>query len=176
MTDPAERKMLHDLLHAHATYIRNFAAKTLCRYGRIDLLEDLLQDVHVHACRAYKKEIRGFKTWICQIVKHLIIDEARRKKVRERHRDAVKNARNEENETYAAPSERLLEAEQRMLLTKALAALTETQRHIIHLRCNEELPFTEIGIALAISENTAKTHLRRAKAFLRDYIDAGYRT
>ncbi len=176
MADPAERKLLHALLREHALYIRNFAAKTLCRYGRIDLLEDLLQDVHYHACRAYKQEIRGFKTWVCQIVKHLIIDEIRRKRVRERHRDNARSADAGHDALTVTPSEQLLDAERKMLLAKALTALTELQRRVVHLRCNEELPFKEIGIVLDIPANTAKTQLRSAKARLRDYIDAGCQT
>ncbi len=172
MAEPAERKMLHDLLREHAAYIRNFAAKMLCMYGQIDLLDDLLQDVHVHACRAYKKDIRGFKTWVCQIVKHLIIDEHRRRRVRQRHRDNVMNAGAEQGATTVMPSERLLDTERKLVLAKGLTVLTELQQRVVHLRCNEELPFTEIGLALGIPASTAKTQLCRAKALLRDYIDA----
>ena len=56
------------------------------------------------------------------------------------------------------------------LLSGAIAALPPNYRMAATLRYVNELSFAEIGQAMGVPENTAKTYFQRAKKMLRDHL------
>lgn len=61
-------------------------------------------------------------------------------------------------------------AEYAGLLQQAVESLPEQQRKIFHLSRHENLTYGQIGEKLGISNETVKTHLRRALAHIRDHF------
>ena len=65
------------------------------------------------------------------------------------------------------PDELLERKDLQQLLRRAINALPVKYRTAVSLRYVNELSFAEIGHAMGIPENTAKTYFQRAKALLR---------
>jgi RNA polymerase sigma factor (sigma-70 family) len=59
---------------------------------------------------------------------------------------------------------------QRVRIGEAIQALPERYRGVVALRYVTDLTFAEIGQALGIPENTAKTFFQRAKLLLREAL------
>jgi len=68
------------------------------------------------------------------------------------------------------PEAQLEQAESLQALAEAVAHLPPAYRAIIALRYDAELSYQEIAEALNLPVNTVRTHLRRAKANLKQYL------
>jgi len=68
------------------------------------------------------------------------------------------------------PEELAERSDLRALLEAAIASLAPNYRAVVALRYSSDLTFAEIGQALNLPENTAKTLFQRAKAQLRDHL------
>lgn len=72
-----------------------------------------------------------------------------------------------------ADLEGLVEQEQTLqLLAQAVAGLPPAYRLVIALYYDAGLSYEEIGQALSLPVNTVRTHLRRAKAHLRQHLES----
>lgn len=171
---------LHELLKQHRDYIRNFARKMLIKYGRLDLLDDLVQDVHERICRAYKPGLHGFKTWVCEITRNLIIDRLRSRQCRTAcgasEDEATDSAHGFLGADAPTPVELVMRKELCGLVLKALETLSPEHRRIVKMRHVDGLPFKLIAERLGVPENTARLRLWRAIKDLRAHINAGQRT
>jgi len=74
------------------------------------------------------------------------------------------------------PEDRLLRAELRQVLDKAIAALPDTYRSVILLRDVEELSTEEAAQVLDVSGDVIKTRLHRARLAIRQELDAYLKT
>lgn len=68
------------------------------------------------------------------------------------------------------PEAQLEQAESLQALAEAVAQLPPAYRAVIALRYDAELSYQEIAQALDLPVNTVRTHLRRAKANLKQYL------
>jgi RNA polymerase sigma-70 factor (ECF subfamily) len=68
------------------------------------------------------------------------------------------------------PEAQLEKAETIQTLVEAVAQLPPAYRTVIALRYDAELSYQEIAEALNLPVNTVRTHLRRAKAFLKQHL------
>lgn len=57
-----------------------------------------------------------------------------------------------------------------LLVRKALSRLTEQQRKIVEMHVHEGMKYLEIAGILQVSENTVRTHLKRAYKILRENL------
>lgn len=63
----------------------------------------------------------------------------------------------------AAPELRMERTERRQLIQELLGLLSDTDRHIVLLHCEEGMTFGEIGRRLDMKENTVKKRFERAR-------------
>lgn len=62
------------------------------------------------------------------------------------------------------------EDELTLLVKKALGSLSDNQRKIVEMHVMKGMKYAEISEAMNISENTVRTHLKRAYKILRFYL------
>lgn len=62
------------------------------------------------------------------------------------------------------------ENELTLLVKKALGSLSDNQRKIVEMHVMKGMKYTEISEMMNISENTVRTHLKRAYKILRFYL------
>ncbi len=127
--------------------------------------EDVAQEAFVRAWHALPR-FRGdarFGTWLHRIVANRALDRARQRQTRlgrESELDAVAER--------PAPAA----AERDTLLARRLERLLETlsppQRAVVSLFYMQDQSVEDVAAALAMPENTVKTHLARARAALRE--------
>jgi len=104
-----------------------------------------------------------FRTWLFQIASNTAIDSLRRRK----HMEYLPIDVNDELVDPGAGPERLLQLSQRCRnLEEALAKLPHDFRQTLLLREFEDMPYSEIALALGINEGTVKSRLARARAML----------
>lgn len=72
----------------------------------------------------------------------------------------------------AGPEQAFVRAEQLERLARGVQQLRPEQRAVIALRYDADLPYEQVASALAIPVNTVRTHLHRAKAALRQWMEA----
>jgi RNA polymerase sigma-70 factor (ECF subfamily) len=128
--------------------------------------EEAAQEAFVRAWLALDG-FRGeaaFGTWLHRIVARRALDVARARKAREARQTGVEHA-----EILAA---RDSHATRDVLLAQRIERLAQglsaAQRAVMTLFYREDQPVTEIATMLEMPENTVKTHLRRARAALRE--------
>ncbi len=127
--------------------------------------EDVAQEAFVRAWHALPR-FRGdarFGTWLHRIVANRALDRAQQRRTRmgreaERHTLAVARARGagERDALLARRLERLMEG------------LSPMQRAVVSLFYMQDQSVEDVAAALAMPENTVKTHLARARSALRE--------
>jgi RNA polymerase sigma-70 factor, ECF subfamily len=130
--------------------------------------EDLAQEAFLRLYRALPG-LRGecaLATWLYQTVSRLAIDHLRREQLRRKIFWLRPDEGNDLAEGVAdpagSPRDRLLDAERKQRLRRALQALSPRQRAVFVLRHDEGLPLKEIAGLLGLEEGTVKAHLHRA--------------
>lgn len=128
--------------------------------------KDILQEIFCRVARepALLDNIRKPGAFLMKMAYRLVVDQHRRKDVRDRHVESASVT-----EIFAAtadPDER----EFRRALTEAMSALPAEQRAVLHLKLWEELTFEQIAEALEISANTAASRYRYGIDKLRDAL------
>ncbi len=130
--------------------------------------EDMAQQAFLKAWegrQAYDPRWR-VSTWLYRIAMNLCVDEHRR---RTRAASAPPVAA---PSRVGHPHRDLEERETRDRLNGALRGLPRGQRAVVVLRYLDDLPYAEIGRICGLPVNTVKSHLRRAKAALRQELIA----
>jgi RNA polymerase sigma-70 factor, ECF subfamily len=158
--DQGAFRMLVDL-HRDRAYGLAFRI-TRCR----EEAEDAAQEAFLRAWLALPR-FRGeasFGTWLHRIVARRALDRAAAHKTR-----AAREAEVEAAERLPAPG--LSESRDLVLarrLERLMGCLNPRERAAIQLFYGEDLPVREVAALLDTPENTVKTHLRRARAALRE--------
>ncbi len=135
--------------------------------------ESLVQETWVRAWRALPRWREGGVpiAWLATIAVNLARD-AWRKKAPVDFADLADGAL--ELADDAAGPEQVLESAERLAgLARAVQQLRPEQRAVIALRYDAGLSYEEVAGAMRIPVNTVRTHLHRAKAALRRWLEAG---
>lgn len=131
--------------------------------------EELMQETFLRATASISRYDGSCKlsVWLCQIAKHILYQELRRKE----HMEAV-----ELNDCFpdsSAPDGEtsVLKKESRLELYRAVHHLNEPERGVVLYRITGELSFREIGEIYGKSENWSRTVFYRAKQKLRKELN-----
>jgi RNA polymerase sigma-70 factor (ECF subfamily) len=156
-----ERDAFGDLVDRHQHAVFNIAYRMT---GRREDAEDLAQDAFLKAYSALR-EFRGessFRTWICQIATRVCIDHLRsRKETVELNEDLAVTADGPDLSTAVVD---------RQFIAEAIQSLPPHYRAAVILRHLEHRSYQEIADILRLPLATVKTHIRRARARLRERL------
>lgn len=137
--------------------------------------EDLVQDVFLRMLkyrRSFKTDSQ-FRAWMYQIARTARIDRFKR-----RHEEQTDANCSELLSPQNGPHHSLEEAEQSVLLQKALLQLPDDKREILILARFQQMKYSEIARLLGVEEGAVKVRVHRAIVELRDIVlnMAGERT
>ena len=159
------------LVQRHSRGVYNFVYRMV---GNPADAEDIAQDVFVQVFRSLPKARTDlpFRPWLYVVARNKCLDFLKRKRPL---LFADTAAPDDDGDDPAArvpdpeplPDELVERADLQRVLQEAIEALPPKYRQVVALRYGAELGFAEIGEALALPENTVKTHFHRAKALLR---------
>ena len=131
-----------------------------------DMAEELTQETFYRAVYSIDKYDGSCKisVWLCQIAKHVWYQE-----LRKQNRYASKEL-TEDISDSSTPEQLALLTGDKVSLYKAIHALSEPMREVVHMRLSGEFSFSEIGEVLGKSENWARTTFYRAKQKIREVL------
>jgi len=155
-----DREAFGELVERHQGTVYNIAYRMT---GSREDAEDLAQDAFLRAYSALG-EFRGessFRTWVCQIAIRLCIDHLRSRKETSELKEDLDAARG------ADWSSDLMNRE---VVAEAILSLPPHYRAAVVLRHLEHRPYQEIARMLGLPLPTVKTHIRRARARLRERL------
>lgn len=167
-----DREAFEALVNRYAKPIYNFALNFL---GDADDADEAAQLTFVQLYQSLPRAglDSPLKPWIYQIARHKCVDLWRQRKTLSLSPpDDAEDDPPEWNvpDPSPLPEELADRKDLQRLLRDAIAALPPNYRAAATLRYVNELSFAEIGRAMGIPENTAKTYFQRAKKMLRDYL------
>jgi RNA polymerase sigma-70 factor, ECF subfamily len=145
----------------HRFFRRSFGAEATA--------DDLLQQtfLKLHKARAtYKADMR-VAPWAFAIASRVRLDEFRRRKRLAEDGDEEALARADESRAAEPPKGGTIDADMAGAVRRAVDALPESQRVVIHLNRFEEMTFAEIARVLGTTEGAIKLRAFRAYATLR---------
>lgn len=149
---------------------RNTVYKAAMLYVKSPVIaEEIVQDVFLKLWfqRHHLGEIRSLESWLFILARNLTLNSlkkishewlAREKWVRE-------NASSENSTDY-----KVLNAQYQQLLAQAISRLSPLQQQVYRLAKEQGLSHKEIGGQLSISPLTVKTHMARAMAAIRTFL------
>jgi RNA polymerase sigma-70 factor (ECF subfamily) len=164
------------LVLAHQQFVYNLAWRAL---GDEHEAENLAQEALVRAWLALPN-FRGqsqFRTWLYRIVTNLCYNRLPRLRrelsaLGEAEMPDVPDPQDPFGSEQADPAASLEAAERRAFLHREIEALPESYRLLIQLRFQQGLPYDEIAAVLSLPLGTVKTGLFRARARLRQALQA----
>ncbi len=126
----------------------------------VDLAEELTQETFYQAIKSAKRYDGTCKvsTWLCQIAKHLWLQELQKRKKRE----FVELDENIVSDNFTL-EEQLCQNSEKMQMIKAIHVLDETAKEVVLLRITGAFSFKEIGEVFNKTENWARVTFYRAK-------------
>lgn len=132
--------------------------------GSREEAEDVVQEVFL---KVLNNEARpaNFRAWIYKITRNRCLDLLRARKRRREDQDIDSVSRVDDDLTGCLT--RLVRREQRAHLRRALAALPENHREVLHLRYAEDLSRIEIAEVLDLAEPVVKSRLYEGMVKLR---------
>ena len=147
-----------------------------------DRAEDLCQDLFIKlitGSKRYRPEGR-MSTFVYRVATNLWIDHYRSQRPRPRmysynqvvHPDGELAPRQFAGEDVA-PSDQLIDGEQRAAMRNALERLTEPHRLVFELAVYQERPYGEIGELLGIPVGTVKSRMHNAVRALKEMLSSG---
>lgn len=153
----------------------------ILRYVRNnEVADEIFQDVFLKICKNKElfRESVSFKSWMVTITKNTCIDHIRKQtrslKTDPLDGDSTNEDRRSLAETVAAdepsPHTVLMENIERADLKELLDELPEEQRETFYQKIIMEMTFEEIGQAMGVSTNTAKSRYRYAITTLRGLV------
>jgi RNA polymerase sigma factor (sigma-70 family) len=170
-----DARAFETLYDRHALPVWRFVQRSVQNAA---LADDLVQDVWFSVVRqAPQYEARAkFRTWLFTLAHHRVVDHWRTHK-----NHASLDAESEDGSALAdmlaaesgfGPERRLDSRELAQALLDALAALPEVQREAFLLQAEAGMSLAEIAQATGVSQETAKSRLRYARARLRETLEA----
>ena len=157
-----DRTAFAALVQAHQGYLRKLLGR-VCR-GDQARADDLAQDAFVRAWRAlpqFRGEAR-FRTWLTRLAWSALSAE----------RPALPRAHDDSAADLGADSDFAPGADWRIDLDRAMATLSDAQRHALLLCYGADLSHAEAAQVLGWPLGTVKTQVLRAKARLRTQLQA----
>ena len=162
------------LVERHSTALLNYCIRVL---GNADDAADAAQQsfVQVYLHLPSGRSDLPFRPWLYRIARNQCIDRIRQRRAPVQtpitdQGDGVESAILGVSDPEPLPESVFEAKELKNELVAALLALPERYRSVVSLRYATDLTFGEIGAALGMPENTAKTLFQRAKAMLRDHL------
>lgn len=175
-----DKRAFTSLVKRYEETVFRFSMK-LCRDR--EKAEEALQDTFINVYRklgSFDGKSK-FSTWLYTIVANNCLMKQRKRKARglEEPLEVLDNPASSPDGKFAhqvarweeSPSEILLGKELRRVLDEAIMKLPEIYRAVFILRDVEGKSNEERGEVLGISQEAAKSRLRRARAFLREQLD-----
>ncbi|MEA2642904.1 MAG: hypothetical protein QOF51_4298 [Chloroflexota bacterium] len=156
-------------------YSRSIYNFTLRFLGDSADAEDATQLTFVQAFESYPraKAEAPIRPWLFQVARNKCIDLIRRRRtisLSSMERDDDEGPAFDPPDEDRLPDEIFMHTELQQLLQDAILTLPLRSREVVTMRYQGELTFAEIGDALGMPENTAKTLFQRAKVRLRGYL------
>lgn len=133
-------------------------------YNEEDAL-DITQEIFMKVYRGLP-EFKGkssIKTWIFAIARNTVINYLKRNRYKE-----------EDIENYVLSYNPDRDVHMKVLVLKAMERLSDEQREVIKLYFFDGFSYKEIAELLQISVGTVKSRLSRAKAVLKEKLEASY--
>lgn len=169
-----------ELVRRYRNQITNYVYRMTNDY---DLAVDLAQEtfMRVYAAADRYQTSYAFSTYIYRIATNLAISELRRRKRRRlvslttffRERESASESYElEMPDSGPLQDVTYVEDERRNAVARAIATLPEKYRAPLVLRDVEERSYEEIACILQMNEGTVKSRINRARAFLRDKLQA----
>lgn len=155
-----------DLVRAHQGYLRQLLGR-VCR-GDQARADDLAQEAFLrawHALPRFRGEAR-FRTWLTRLAYSSLSAE------RPTLPSRTDNLDEDDDATFGHHSDFAPGADWRIDLDRALATLSEPQRHALLLTFGADLSHTEAALVLGWPLGTLKTQVLRARQRLRDQLSA----
>lgn len=196
LDDNLDRSLQRDadmaLLREVASHDQNAVARLFAEYESMvsryvchtvpDIIEDDLQDVvqetFIGILRS-AKDYRGdssLTTWILRIANYKAIDALRRRKVIEKREETIENMSSDEvsfmGDASADVEEGMVNAQDILLVRKALGQLPEDQRQAITLRYVMGMRVDDVAETMKVSRRKAELLITRGRAALRERLAA----
>jgi RNA polymerase sigma factor (sigma-70 family) len=160
------------LLDRYSRSIYNFALRLL---GDTADAEDAAQQTFIQAFESLppSRPDASLRPWLFQVARNKCIDLLRKRRtvpLSALERGDPESPSIDPVDEAPLPAELYEREELQLVLQEAIAALPLRSREVVVMRYVGELTFAEIGRALGMPENTAKTLFQRAKASLRVFL------
>ncbi len=157
----ALKKQLENLYEQEAKNVYKYIFH-LC--GDRELAQDITAETFIRAVDALPKFKGQCKelTWLCQIAKHLLYAEWKKKKKSEALQIALQDTEEEQK-----VEEAVFRSMEKLDWFQKLQGLDAVTREVIYLRIYGELSFREIGEVLGKTENWARVTFYRGKQKLK---------
>lgn len=137
-----------------------------------DATEDIIQETLLAMLRrldSLRNEER-FWPWIYRIAWSKIRNRLRDRRMRSLYERMMLHGRSEEDLACTgeiSPLEAQMREETLREVSAAIAQLNHEQRDVLHLRCYEDLPYTEIAERVQTTPQKARVHFHRARKSLK---------
>jgi len=153
----------------HYQDVANYAAS---RTRVSDEVKDVVQEAYLRVFRlAHPERVREPRRFLFRMVRNLILDNVRRRRVRERHASADGPSVECLPDDTPAPDLAASDAEHRALLSAAVETLPERTRAIFVLHARAGLSYAEIAEHMALSKTAVAKHLAKAIAVVTEALD-----
>lgn len=148
---------IDDIYRDYARIVFKFLT-SLC--NDVDTAEELTQETFYQAIKSAKRYDGTCKvsTWLCQIAKHLWLQEINKRK----RREATALDDNIASDKFNL-EENICQTAEKMQLIKAVHILDETSKEVVLLRITGAFSFKEIGEVFNRKESWARVTFYRAK-------------
>jgi len=155
-------------------YQRDVHRVCLRMLGDSQSAEDAVSEVFLRARRALAAfdPKRPFRPWLMAIAGHHCIDQLRRRSAEARVFSGSEPPESELASPGPSPLGRLMAAEQRQALGRAIAALPLRYRLPLLLHYFDDLDYDAIAVSLEVTRNQVGTLLFRAKRLLREQVES----
>lgn len=156
-------------------YERQLTVFFLRQLGDEDGARDLLMDTFLRIYKAaYRYEPRAkFSTYIYQVARNLIINEAQKRAFRKT--DSLDQINEETNIQLVGqdpdPEQVLSRREQQIMVQQALEELPEDQRTILILVEYQDLSYERVAQIMNCSVGTVKSRMHRARQKVREWME-----
>lgn len=136
----------------------------------VEWSQELMQETFLRAVGSISRYNGSCKlsVWLCQIAKHVLYQELRKKK----RTEMVELADYLPDDSSPNGESSVLNQENNIELYQAIHHLPELEREVILYRITGELSFREIGAILGKSENWSRTVFYRAKQKIKKELKA----
>lgn len=139
-------------------------------------LQDVVQETFIGILRS-AKDYRGdssLSTWILRIAHYKAIDALRRRKVVERREETIENMSSDEvlfaGDASADVADNVVNAQEVLLIRKALSLLPDDQKQAITLRYVMGMRVDDVAETMKVSRRKAELLITRGRAALRERL------